>query len=60
MCWVCGWGMAASGMGEAVRGGVVVVHGGAWDVPQHMWDASVEGVKAAARRGHQVSASTLN
>lgn len=51
---MCGWGMAASGVCEAARGGVVVVHGGAWDVPQHMWDASVEGVKAAARRGHQV------
>ncbi|KAG0722128.1 Isoaspartyl peptidase/L-asparaginase [Chionoecetes opilio] len=33
---------------------VVVVHGGAWDVPEPLWEASLEGVKAAARRGHQV------
>lgn len=35
-------------------GGVVVVHGGAWDIPQHLWKASMEGVKAAARCGYQV------
>ena len=56
MC--CVRGMAASSTGEAGMAGVVVVHGGAWDVPQHMWEASLEGVKAAARCGHQVSAST--
>lgn len=34
--------------------GAVVVHGGAWDVPEHLWEASMEGVKAAVRRAHQV------
>lgn len=48
--------MAEAGCAKARSvGGVVVVHGGAWDIPQHLWKASVEGVKAAARRGYQVS-----
>lgn len=46
---------ASSGVKAGAGGGVVVVHGGAWDIPKHLWKASMEGVKAAARRGHQVS-----
>ncbi|XP_042234123.1 isoaspartyl peptidase/L-asparaginase-like [Homarus americanus] len=33
---------------------VVVVHGGAWAVPEELWDESLQGVKAAARRGYGV------
>ncbi|KAJ3610725.1 hypothetical protein NHX12_022816, partial [Muraenolepis orangiensis] len=33
---------------------VIVVHGGAWAIPDEMSEASVEGVKAAARQGYSV------
>ncbi|KAF2360014.1 Peptidase T2 asparaginase 2 [Trinorchestia longiramus] len=34
--------------------GVVAVHGGAWDIPAELWEASVTGVKVAAVRGYTV------
>lgn len=33
---------------------VIVVHGGAWSIPEHLAEASVDGVKAAARAGSSV------
>ena len=33
---------------------VVVVHGGAWAIPEKLAEASREGVKAAAKTGYQV------
>lgn len=33
---------------------VVIVHGGAWAVPEILWDKSVAGVKTAALHGYQV------
>lgn len=33
---------------------VVVVHGGAWAIPDDLAEASVNGVKAAAREGFSV------
>lgn len=33
---------------------VIVVHGGAWCIPEHLAEASVDGVKAAARAGSSV------
>ncbi|XP_064600518.1 isoaspartyl peptidase/L-asparaginase-like isoform X2 [Liolophura sinensis] len=33
---------------------VIIVHGGAWAIPDHMAEASVAGVKAAARAGYAV------
>lgn len=33
---------------------VVIVHGGAWSVPEKLWNDSVQGVKAAALRGYEV------
>ena len=47
-------GMAALGVSGA-GAGVVAVHGGAKYVPEHLWEACLKGIKAAARRGHQVS-----
>lgn len=41
-------------MGEATFQPVIVVHGGAWAVPDALCDASVAGVKAAADRGYSV------
>ena len=35
-------------------GAVIVVHGGAWAVPDHLESASRQGVKTAARAGYQV------
>ena len=32
---------------------VLVVHGGAWSIPDHLVDASRSGVKDAALRGYQ-------
>ncbi|XP_076049406.1 isoaspartyl peptidase/L-asparaginase [Oratosquilla oratoria] len=33
---------------------VVVVHGGAWAIPEKLWKRSIAGVKAAAIQGYQV------
>lgn len=33
---------------------VIIVHGGAWAIPERMAEASVAGVKAAARTGYTV------
>lgn len=33
---------------------VIVVHGGAWSIPEHLAEASVAGVKTAARAGWSV------
>lgn len=33
---------------------VIVVHGGAWSIPDHRAEALVNGVKAAARAGSSV------
>lgn len=33
---------------------VIVVHGGAWAIPDDLAEASVRGVKAAARKGSSV------
>ena len=33
---------------------VLVVHGGAWAIPDELAEASVEGVKAAASEGYMV------
>ncbi|XP_068207821.1 isoaspartyl peptidase/L-asparaginase [Palaemon carinicauda] len=33
---------------------VVVVHGGAWAIPENLWSESLAGVKAAARCGYKV------
>lgn len=33
---------------------VIAIHGGAWAIPDHLANASVEGVKTAARVGHEV------
>ena len=33
---------------------VLVVHGGAWTIPEELAEASVDGVKAAAREGFSV------
>lgn len=33
---------------------VIVVHGGAWSIPEHLAESSVDGVKAAARAGSSV------
>ena len=39
---------------EAVRSPVIVVHGGAWAIPSELTEASLAGVKVAARRGWEV------
>ena len=36
---------------------VIVIHGGAWAVPDHLAEASRRGVREAARAGHRVLAS---
>ena len=33
---------------------VVIVHGGAWAIPQKLWDIKVSGVKEAALKGYKV------
>ena len=33
---------------------VIAIHGGAWAIPDHLAKASIEGVKTAARVGHEV------
>jgi hypothetical protein len=33
---------------------VIVIHGGAWAIPESLAAASVEGVKRAAREGHRM------
>lgn len=33
---------------------VVIVHGGAWAVPEILWDRSIAGVKTAALHGYKV------
>lgn len=33
---------------------VIVVHGGAWSIPEHLAEGSLDGVKAAARAGSAV------
>ena len=33
---------------------VIVVHGGAWAIPDHIADASREGVKVAVMQGYKV------
>ena len=37
---------------------VVITHGGAWAVPQHLWGESIEGVKKAAIKAYQVCTSS--
>ena len=33
---------------------VIIVHGGAWAIPENLMDGSREGTKRAARAGYQV------
>ena len=34
---------------------IIAVHGGAWAIPEDLWQQSIEGVKAAALVGLDVS-----
>ncbi|KAK7068743.1 Isoaspartyl peptidase/L-asparaginase [Halocaridina rubra] len=33
---------------------VVIVHGGAWAIPEKLWEESIAGVKAAACKGYKI------
>jgi isoaspartyl peptidase/L-asparaginase-like protein (Ntn-hydrolase superfamily) len=45
-------GMALNG---AVTGNpVVIVHGGAWNIPDHLLNGSIKGAKASARAAYQI------
>ena len=38
----------------------LVVHGGAWKVPERLWNDSIKGVKKAAMEGYKVRKTMLN
>ena len=38
---------------------VVAVHGGAWDIPENLWDDSLLGVKNSAIAGYKVSTNSF-
>ncbi|KAK3608611.1 hypothetical protein CHS0354_042609 [Potamilus streckersoni] len=45
-------GMALDGAGPCNP--VVIVHGGAWNIPDHLLKGSIEGAKASARAAYQI------